>query len=75
MEVKATTAALFSAIEVTGNEWKAAKLHGDNYVLALVTRAMSDRPRIGLLWNPSQHVGGILSVTPINFRLTWNHDT
>jgi Domain of unknown function (DUF3883) len=75
VEVKATTSGRFSSIDITGNEWRAAELHGENYVLVLVTRAVSERPRIALLWNPSNLVdSGNLQVQPMSFRLTWNHD-
>ena len=33
VEVKATTSNRFYAIEITGNEWRAAELQGENYIL------------------------------------------
>jgi hypothetical protein len=72
VEVKATTAARFAAIDISANEWRACKLRGENYVLVIVTRAMSEQPRIALLWNPSHHIGsGGWQVEPMSFRLTW----
>jgi len=69
VEVKATTLARFSAIEVTSNEWRAAERYGDNYILALVTRAMSGQPHVALLRNPSKHAAdGNITVEPTSFR-------
>lgn len=71
VEVKATMSARFSVVEITANEWHAAELQGDDFVLALVSRALSQQPHIALLWNPLKHVrDGSLTVEPTSFRLT-----
>ena len=71
VEVKATTSARFSALEITGNEWRAAELQGENYVLAMVSRAMSGEPHIALLRNPVKLARiGTLILEPTSYRLT-----
>jgi hypothetical protein len=71
VEVKATTLGRFSGIDITGNEWRAAQRDGENYVLALVTRAMSSQPSVAFLRNPAKHAeDGSLAIEPTGFRLT-----
>jgi hypothetical protein len=70
VEVKSTTLGRFSGIDVTGNEWQAATSDGENYVLALVTKAMSLQPNVALLWNPAQRAAdGSVEIEPTGFRL------
>lgn len=56
VEVKATTQARFSSIELSANEWNAAMQKCRNYAIALVAGAMTPQPRIAILWNPSAEV-------------------
>jgi hypothetical protein len=75
VEVKATRLGRFSGIDVTGNEWRAAAGDGHNYVLALVTRAMSSQPNVALLRDPVKHAAeGGLVLEATGFRLTVRGD-
>ena len=75
VEVKATKQGRFSGIDVTGNEWRAAAGDGKNYVLALVTRAMSQQPNVAMVWDPAKHAAdGGMAVEPTGFRLTVRGD-
>ena len=72
VEVKATTAARFSGIDITANEWLAAEQRGEHYLLVLVTLATKARPRIARLWNPvNSTAAGKMQIAPVSFRLTW----
>ncbi len=70
VEVKATTATRFSVVEITRKEWLAAGRFRENFVLALVTRAGSDEPRIALMTNPVELADhGRISIEPTSYRL------
>jgi uncharacterized protein DUF3883 len=70
VEVKGTTAAVFSNIEVTANEWQAAREKGRDYWLYLVTHCMQAEPRILRLQDPYRlHEAGTLDAAPLVWRL------
>jgi poly-beta-hydroxyalkanoate depolymerase len=75
VEVKATVSARVSVIEVTANEWQAAEQRGPEYIVAIVTGAMSPHPRIALLRDPvhTAESAGIV-VAPSSYRLVWTLD-
>jgi hypothetical protein len=58
IEVKASVGKIISAIELTANEWAAARdeRHSDRYHLYLVTEALSKTPRIEILQAPYAYV-------------------
>ncbi len=59
IEVKATSGKTITTVELTANEWEAAR-HPDNraiYHLCLVTKALSKQPRIRSILDPAAHVG------------------
>jgi len=62
VEVKNTTPARFSTIEITANEWASAQEKGSGYVLALVVNAQASNLRIALLRDHSAITlrGGLL---------------
>lgn len=71
VEVKATTLARFSGIELTANEWRAATEHGKGYHLALVSKALSDQPKIMLLRDPARYMAeGRAMIEPLNYRFS-----
>lgn len=51
IEVKSSLGAL-GAVNLTENEYRAAREHRENYVLALVENLDSDKPRLRLIENP-----------------------
>ena len=70
VEVKGTSMARFSAVELTANEWKAAQKERQNYVIALVASVFSSSPRISLLRDPYGRMEqGALEVEPTGWRL------
>lgn len=73
IEVKATSGDTINSIELTVNEWEAAKnpQYRDNYYLYLVTKVLSAKPCIECLRNPFAFVeSGELSIQPIRFELS-----
>jgi len=69
-EVKATNGTQFPAIEVTANEWAAAKRLRKNYNLVLVAECESAVPQIRLLNDPwGMFEQEKLSATPVGYRL------
>jgi len=56
IEVKSTTGQRFPSIELTANEWSAAERLGPNYWLALVAGAMTERPVIEFITDPSRRI-------------------
>ena len=59
-----------NALEITRNEWDAATTHGGDYYIYLVTNALSQKPTIEVLRDPSAYVeSSRLSLTPQRFLL------
>jgi Domain of unknown function (DUF3883) len=46
VEVKGMTGGVFQSIEITAQEWEAAKMRRDKYWLVLVTNCLSTQPKI-----------------------------
>jgi len=75
VEVKATTLARFSSIEMTANEWRAAEEHGERYVLALVVRACTDSCRVAFLRNPAAlQEAGQITLEPVTLKVSFIED-
>lgn len=75
VEVKGTDLARFSSIEMTKNEWEAARNLNERYVIALVVSVSSKYPKISLLWNPfGEYQSGKLSVESTGWRLSMHED-
>jgi hypothetical protein len=70
VEVKATSGDRIPSLEITANEWDAARSLGPCYRLALVTRALSGSPTVQLLHNPAALVkSGDLACEPLSWQL------
>lgn len=70
IEVKGTTGNIFQNIEITAQEWNAAKVKGERYWLVLVTECISLSPKILLIKNPYEmFLNGSLEITPLIWRL------
>lgn len=71
IEVKSSKGATISSVDVTDNEWKAAQAEGERYKIYIVTKALSEAPKIEILGNPFQYVEeDTLDFKPILFRLS-----
>lgn len=70
VEVKASGGAAFPSIEVSANEWNAAKRLGSAYCLVLVAHVRSTSPQIQIIENPAALVEeGQISLEPSMWRL------
>lgn len=70
IEVKGATGEEFEAVEITANEWEAAKKQGEDYWLYLVTECDSRAPRITRIQNPyGLYVRGEIKTLPLLWRL------
>jgi Domain of unknown function (DUF3883) len=70
VEVKGTTAAAFSGIELTANEMQAAQTHGQTYWLYLVAGCLTDSPMVQVVQDPAGRVSAReWSATPALFSL------
>jgi hypothetical protein len=70
IEVKGTSAAAFTNVELTENEWNAARKLGVRYELYLVADCLSLSPKIQVVQNPAKLADmGKLDVTPVRWRL------
>ena len=71
IEVKGTTAARFSSIEITSNEWEAAKKHRGDYQIALVVNAMTGRVALQYLEDPFEYFNQSgYGVEPSRYRIS-----
>ena len=69
-EVKATTGGRFVSIELTENEYRAAREMRNRYFLVLVAKAESEDPLIQMIQDPATMIDeGKLLATPVVFRL------
>jgi hypothetical protein len=65
VEVKGTVGAAFTTIDLTANEMRAAREHGDSYWIFLVANCLTDRARIQRICNPAARLSdGIWTATP-----------
>jgi hypothetical protein len=70
VEVKGTSLGSFSVIELTSNEWEAAKLYREKYLLYLVASCHGTTPRIVRISDPfGKYKKGIFYVEPTGWRL------
>lgn len=70
IEVKGTTGKIFQNVEITAQEWNAAKVMGPRYWLVLVTDCISLNPKILLIKNPYEmFLNGSLEVNPLIWKL------
>lgn len=71
VEVKATSGKRFLSVDITSNEWKAAKDKGSNYNLYLVADCLSTKPKIQIINDPYLlYLEKKISVDPLLYRLT-----
>ncbi|WP_298355864.1 DUF3883 domain-containing protein [Rhodoblastus sp.] len=56
VEVKGTTAAAFTNIQMTAGELEAAKAHGASYWLCLVAECLTKAPKVQLIRDPARYV-------------------
>jgi hypothetical protein len=71
IEVKATIGRNISAVNITTNEWEAAKRQVGRYLIYLVTDALSETPSIERLKNPYERVEQAqLQLEPIVYELS-----
>jgi hypothetical protein len=65
VEVKGTVGGAFATIDLTANELRAAREHGEAYWIFLVANCLTDRARIQRIRNPAQRVAdGAWTATP-----------
>ena len=71
VEVKGTTAARFSSLEITSNEWEAAKKHRGDYQIALVVNAMNGKEALRYLEDPFEYFNQpSYCVEPSRYRIS-----
>jgi hypothetical protein len=71
VEVKATSGKRFLNLDITANEWKAAREKGPHYSLYLVADCLSIKPKIQIINNPySLYLKRKIAVYPLLYRLT-----
>jgi len=71
VEVKATSGKRFLSVDITSNEWKAAKEKGSQYNLYLVADCLSTKPKIQIINDPYfLYLEKKISVDPLLYRLT-----
>lgn len=71
VEVKGTVGGAFTTIDVTANELRAAREHGDTYWIFLVANCLTDRARIQRICNPAQRLtDGDWTATPALYSVS-----
>jgi hypothetical protein len=71
VEVKGTVGGAFSTIDITANELRAAREHGEGYWIFLVANCFTDRPRIQRICNPAARLtDGDWKATPAVYSVT-----
>ncbi len=69
IEVKATGGSYFPSIELTANEWDAAREKRSDYKLALVSRIRTEKPQVEFIDDPFGAVSvGVFGVEPLSWR-------
>jgi hypothetical protein len=69
IEVKATGGSYFPSIELTANEWDAAREKRSDYKLALVSRVRTEKPQVEIIDDPFGEVAaGVFGVEPLSWR-------
>lgn len=75
IEVKGTSATAFNSVELTRNEWDAARKLGERYYLFLVAECLSISPKFQMVKSPADLVDtGDLTITPLRWRLERGHN-
>lgn len=70
VEVKATSGSRFASIEITENEWSAAREMKERFCLLLVSNVKSLKPAIQVIWDPASLVDrGTWSSEATHYRL------
>ena len=70
IEVKGTGANAFTSVELTENEWNAARKLGKRYRLFLVAECLGASPKIQVVKNPAELADrGELIISPVRWRL------
>jgi hypothetical protein len=70
VEVKGTVGGAFTTIDITRNELRAAREHGDRYWIFLVANCLTDRPRIQRICNPAARLSdGSWSAVPMVYSV------
>lgn len=69
VEVKATGGSYFPSIELTANEWDAAREKRSDYKLALVSRVRTEKPQVEFIDDPfGKADAGVFGVEPLSWR-------
>jgi hypothetical protein len=70
VEVKGTTGGIFQSIELTAQEWNAAKNKRHHFWLVLVANCLSSQPKVSLIRDPfTQFEAGMIEVEPVVWRI------
>ena len=70
IEVKGTGATAFTSVELTQNEWNAARKLGERYRLFLVTECLGISPKFQEIENPARLAAkGELNIVPVRWKL------
>jgi hypothetical protein len=70
VEVKGTSGKRFPSIDITFQEWNAAKDQGEYYRIYLVADCLSKSPKIQVIANPYElYLNKKISLQPIAYRL------
>lgn len=70
VEVKGTTGAAFSSIDLTAGEMRAAKTHGASYWLCLVAGCLTASPKVQLVQDPAKLLtSGTWSAAPAVYQV------
>jgi hypothetical protein len=70
VEVKGTVGGAFTTLDLTANELRAAEQHGDAYWIFLVSKCLTDSPRIQRVCNPAARLAtGAWTATPALFSV------
>ena len=73
IEVKSTQSQSIRSVEITANEWRAAKLYRARYRLALVASCLSTEPIIQFIVDPfGAFEKGNIELSPVRFQIAWN---
>jgi len=71
VEVKGTSGTGMISLEMTANEWEAAKREGSNYKLLLVSEALAGHSKVDVIDGPAGLLkSGDLVVQPSTWRIS-----
>jgi hypothetical protein len=70
VEVKGATGGIFQSIELTAQEWNAAKDKRRHFWLVLVANCLGSQPKVSLIRDPfAQFEEGVIDVEPMVWRI------